>query len=395
MALDLERLTAPLSEAAPCGPDLRGEPDFRDLEDATGDFASQGPPDLRKTVAKCVAFLERTHDQMPAIIAVQASIRAGDYAVANDALALIKAFGELYWDDFHPGPAEEMAVGRVNELSALSRPAAMILPLQRAGLARMPAPSSAEFTAAMLIQASQPVLEWTKNDETALGAKVTSGAISAGAAKTTKATHDGARLLRVIMRTIAPEAAAADAAAGAGGSAEGVDDSQAAAIALQLRSQIVAAAPLFKAMADALYDIMAIYDGHSVDSPSFGPVIAQLKSVDTAIDGFLTAFPDPNVVAALPEEAVAEGGGEAAAGGPAAPPKPRAFSADTPRTRADVLAAIDAICRYYAEAEPTSPVPLMLKRIRSWVNKDFMELIREIAPKGADEVVQLLATKTE
>lgn len=398
MAFDFDKLSAPISDDAPCGPDLRDDPLFRDIEDAPGEFASQTAGDLRKVVNRCVEFLEKTKDQMPAIVAVQASARAGDFGVANAALQLIKSFGEDYWEDFHPGPAEEMAIGRVNELSALSRPAALILPLQRAGIARMPAPSTVEFTSAMLIQASETVLEWTSADDAAMAAKITSGAMSAVAAKTAKSTHEGARLLRVIMRSIAPAAAAADAAAeaaaGVSSTVEGVDGAQAVTIALALRAQIVAAAPPLRAMSDMLYDIMAIYDGHSVDSPSFGPVVAQLKSMDAAIDGFLSIFPDPNVVVEVAADET-QGEGATIANGPAAAARPRAFSADMPRTRADVVAAIDAICRYYVENEPTSPVPLMLKRINSWVNKDFMELIREIAPNGADEVTHLLAIKSE
>ncbi|UAJ09839.1 ImpA family type VI secretion system protein [Glacieibacterium megasporae] len=398
MPFDFNKLSAPISEDAPVGPYLRDDPAFRDIEDAPGEFANQSAGDLRKVVNRCVEFLEKTKDQTPAIVAVQASVRAGDFAVANAALELIKSFAELYWEDFHPGPAEEMAIGRVNELSSLSRPAALILPLQRAAIARLPAPSTVEFTSAMLVQASGTVLEWTNNDDTSLAAKITSGAISAVAAKTGKSTHEGARLLRVIMRSIAPEAAAADAtaeaAAGSSNTVEGIDSAQASAIALGIRAQVTTAAPPLRAMADILYDIMAIYDGHSVDSPSFGPVIAQLKSMDAAVEGFLVSFPDPNAVVEVEDgETVMETA--LVPGDTTASAKPRAFSADPPRTRADVLAAIDAICRYYADNEPTSPVPLMLKRIRSWVDKDFMELIREIAPNGADEVTRLLAIKSE
>ncbi len=394
MALDLEKLSAPISDDAPCGPDLRDDVAFREIEDAPGEFAGQTTAELRKVVARCVEFLARTKDQMPAIVAVQASARAGDFDVANDALQLIHGFATTYWDDFHPGPAEEMAVGRVNELSALARPAALILPLQRAGLARMPAPSTAEFNAAMLAQASAPVLQWTSDNESALAARIASGAMTSVAAKTTKATHEGARLLRTIMRTIAPEALAADVEAKAVAGDDSIDAAQAVTLATSLRAQIVAVAPSFKAMSDVLYDIMSTYDGHSVDSPSFGPVIAQLKSIEASIDGFLAVFPDPDAVV-VAEEVTGEatdvaGGPVAVAGG-----KPRAFVADTPRTRADVAAAIEGVLRFYAETEPSSPVPLMLRRVLTWVNKDFMELMKEIAPNGADEATRLLAIKSD
>ncbi len=390
MAVDFAQLKAPIAGDAPCGPDLRAEPDFRDIEDATGEFAQQTPADLRKVVARCGEFLARTKDQMPAIVAVQAAIRAGDLDVANGALDLIKSFADLHWDDFHPGPAEEMAIGRVNELTALARPAAMILPLQRAALARMPAPSAVEFNAAMLTQAAAPVLEWTSDNETALGTQIKSGALSSGAAKTVKTTHEGARLLRTIMRSIAPDALAADRAAGAG-EAEGVDNAQAAALAVILRTQVAAAARPLQVMSDLLYDIMAVYEGHAVDTPSFGPVIAQLKSVNDAIAGFLAVFPDPLAVAPAGVDDASPAGDAGAAPAITGPARPAAFSAGTPQNRADVLAAIDAICRFYAEHEPSSPVPLMLRRIQGWVNKDFMQLIREIAPDGTEQVTKLLA----
>jgi type VI secretion system protein ImpA len=386
VAFDFDKLNAPISDDAPCGPDLRDDPAFRDIEDAPGEFASQTTGDLRKVVNRCIEFLEKTKDQTPAIVAVQASVRAADFDVANSALQLIKSFAENYWEDFHPGPAEEMAIGRVNELTALARPAAMTLPLQRAGLARMPAPSTVEFNAAMLTLAAAPVLEWTSDNESALGAKIESGAMTAIAAKTMKTTHDGARVLRAVMRTIAPEAQAADRAAGAG-EGDSADAGQATALAAILRKQVAATAAPLKAMCDVLYDITAIYDGHSVDSPSFGPVIAVLKSIDSAIEGFLTAFPDPDEAPAASEEA-AESPGEVVSGGA---PRAQAFSSGTPQSRVDVDAAIEAICRFYAQNEPSSPVPLMLRRVQTWIHKDFIDLIREIAPNAADEVTKLLA----
>lgn len=398
MALDLDKLLGPIDGDHPCGPDVRDDVAFRDIEDAPGEFANQNAGELRKVVGRCVEILGRTKDQMPAIVAVQASARAGDFDVANQALQLIHSFAAEYWEEFHPGPAEEMAIGRVNELSALARPAALILPLQRAGLARMPAPSTVEFNAAMLAQAASPVLAWTSENESALGAKIASGAMTSVAAKVTKTVHEGARLLRAIMRTIAPEALAADVDANAVGGDDGVDAAQAAALATALRGQVVAIAPSFKAMADTLYDIMAVFDGHAVDSPSFGPIIAQLRSMDAAVESFLAVFPDPDAVS-TGSDAGAEGAGGEDAGAEIVPGaakeagKPRAFIADTPRNRADVIAAIEAILRFYAESEPSSPVPLMLRRVLTWVSKDFMELMQEIAPNGADEAIKLLAIK--
>ena len=55
------------------------------------------------------------------------------------------------------------------------------------------------------------------------------------------------------------------------------------------------------------------------------------------------------------------------------------------RSRADVQTAIDKICDYYAQAEPSSPVPLLLLRAKRLVNKDFMEILRDLTPGGMTE----------
>jgi type VI secretion system protein ImpA len=55
------------------------------------------------------------------------------------------------------------------------------------------------------------------------------------------------------------------------------------------------------------------------------------------------------------------------------------------RNRADVVRAIDKICDYYRRSEPASPVPMLLQRAKRLVNKDFMEIIRDLTPAGVAE----------
>jgi type VI secretion system protein ImpA len=67
----------------------------------------------------------------------------------------------------------------------------------------------------------------------------------------------------------------------------------------------------------------------------------------------------------------------AVAAGPAAPR--RIASAK------DVSDALDAICAYYAECEPSSPLPVLLQRARRLVGKSFIEIIEDVAPDGAHQ----------
>lgn len=58
-------------------------------------------------------------------------------------------------------------------------------------------------------------------------------------------------------------------------------------------------------------------------------------------------------------------------------------------SRADVIRALDQIADYYQKHEPSSPVPLFIKRARSMVDKDFLEIIRDMAPDGVHQIETL------
>jgi len=54
--------------------------------------------------------------------------------------------------------------------------------------------------------------------------------------------------------------------------------------------------------------------------------------------------------------------------------------------RDDVMRAIDKICTYYEQYEPSSPVPLVLQRARRLVTKNFLEIMEDLAPEGLGQV---------
>jgi type VI secretion system protein ImpA len=64
------------------------------------------------------------------------------------------------------------------------------------------------------------------------------------------------------------------------------------------------------------------------------------------------------------------------------------------RSRDDVLRAIDAICAYYARAEPSSPVPLLLQRCRRMVTMSFVDILKEMLPESVAGL-QKIAGKTD
>jgi len=61
----------------------------------------------------------------------------------------------------------------------------------------------------------------------------------------------------------------------------------------------------------------------------------------------------------------------------------------------DVLRRLDEVCEYYARQEPSSPVPLLLRRAKRLVGKDFRELLEDLAPGGVDELERVSGRQAE
>jgi type VI secretion system protein ImpA len=52
------------------------------------------------------------------------------------------------------------------------------------------------------------------------------------------------------------------------------------------------------------------------------------------------------------------------------------------RSRQDAIRALDAVADYFRQAEPSSPVPLLIDRAKRLVSKDFLEVLADIAPEA-------------
>jgi type VI secretion system protein ImpA len=52
----------------------------------------------------------------------------------------------------------------------------------------------------------------------------------------------------------------------------------------------------------------------------------------------------------------------------------------------DVLKALDMIVAYYTQNEPSSPVPLLIKRAKRLVGKSFVDIIRDLSPDAMSQV---------
>jgi type VI secretion system protein ImpA len=60
------------------------------------------------------------------------------------------------------------------------------------------------------------------------------------------------------------------------------------------------------------------------------------------------------------------------------------------RSRDDVLRALDMICEYLDRVEPSNPAQLLLRRARRLINRDFLQLVKELAPEALNEAARVL-----
>jgi type VI secretion system protein ImpA len=57
-------------------------------------------------------------------------------------------------------------------------------------------------------------------------------------------------------------------------------------------------------------------------------------------------------------------------------------------SRDDVIATLDRVCAYYSASEPSSPVPLLLRRAQRLVPLDFLSLVQDLAREGLGDLVR-------
>jgi len=65
------------------------------------------------------------------------------------------------------------------------------------------------------------------------------------------------------------------------------------------------------------------------------------------------------------------------------------------RNNDDVVKTLNLICDYYRVHEPSSPVPILLERAIRLTGKNFMEIMKDMAPEGVEQVEFLRGTPSD
>jgi type VI secretion system protein ImpA len=130
-------------------------------------------------------------------------------------------------------------------------------------------------------------------------------------------------------------------------------------------------------------------DGKAIDTlfneriGTAGPDLKLLLS-----DAFeLKKFLEAQVARRMPQAGVdgAEGSQSAEDGG-AVPAAGVAAATGRIQSPDDVRRRLDDLCEYYARHEPSSPIPLLLRRAQRLVGLSFTDLMQDLAPGGISEL---------
>jgi len=111
----------------------------------------------------------------------------------------------------------------------------------------------------------------------------------------------------------------------------------------------------------------------------FSTDAVDVKALQVMLTGVKSLLPG-----AEPEESAAEEGSEAPSG------RRGGGGGGSIETRADAVRAINAICMFLERTEPTNPAQLLLRRAERLIDKNFIQLVRDLAPDAVAEVARIL-----
>lgn len=333
-----EAWLAPLDgDDGPCGPDLEYDNTFLELNTAAEgkaetQFERGTPPDWRVVRQHAEDLLGRTRDLRVALLWLRAVVNLEGAAALLPAVRLVNGLLDTHWEALHPRPEEgdEEAFVRANVLAVLPRMEGCLGDLLHARLAQIKGMGDIRLRDVEVgFGHLQP-----RDGETAYG--------------------------REQLQRMLTGASAAGSGSLAGGDLW----------------------DMLQATQQSLKQLGALMNQR------FGPGSSdELKPLLDLYAHVLSLRPDQPAAAdgQLDDDAAAEEG-RAASG-------PRSSSAGlsgSVNSRADAVRAIELVCAYLERHEPTNPAQLFLRRASGLLERNFLELLKELAPNALDDVARIV-----
>ena len=339
---ELQGFVAPLDDS-PCGEDLEYDPGFLGLAQAIQgkpetQFAPAEPPVWREVQSLAEELMGRTRDLRVAIWWTRACVNQEGLPGLALGLTLVHALLDSYWDSLHPGldPDDGDAFARVNALGELTSFSCLL------GDVRQSKVLSDRSLSGLRTRDIEIGLDRIspKADESVPTMNEIKGMLAD--------LQEPASALRLACATSLEKLDAIQSL---------VNDKVGSDSGLALDDMV----DMVKAVASVLPD-----ESGSGDTDDYGGASDE-TSGDPVDDD------DADVDGAPPSRSRSRSGG-----------------VGTINSRQDAIKAIQLICAYLESSEPTNPAQLLLRRAERLIEKNFLELLRELAPNALSEVAAIM-----
>ena len=102
-----------------------------------------------------------------------------------------------------------------------------------------------------------------------------------------------------------------------------------------------------------------------------------------------------SVKTVLPAAVEAAPAGETGSAEGVAAPSPAGGGVHSVDTRQEAIRAIELVCAYLERSEPTNPAQLLLRRAEGLIDKNFLQLVLDLAPEAVKEVARIMGVDPE
>jgi type VI secretion system protein ImpA len=444
--VDFAALTAPVTDSDPCGPDLdlSGDADFMNFmaraEGLVPTSYFSGPDgapfdrsmiDLAAELKNAQPFLEQSRDLRLLALLAKFAVLSRDLESFVVCLRAMAALMENRWDEVHPRGEGGDFTARMAAIETLNDTGPVVIPLQFIPLAQSKRAGAISYRSVMIAngevtarEGEDPVDRATVDKalmeadldglialrgqiealQTALLAMANLSSARAGSEqavnldKTTSLAGKVFGLLNEVITKRDPSAAAVAPAA------ETAEPETAAATSLPgdlIRSNADVAAALtaidryFCRSEPSNPALLLVRQAQQLMGKSFLEVMQILVPTHVGQAKFRIGGDHPfeipieslsplAAIEHLPEPAYVNGGdgdshSEMPHGNGSAGPQ---LSADS---RQQAFALLEQIGAYYRIAEPSSPISFITERARSYVNRDFLALLKDLLPASASD----------
>lgn len=347
--IEVEPLLTELSPEAPGGADLEYDPEYFELEklaqgtpeSVMGDVTKPGEePEWRDVKSAALKLFERTRDLRVAMILTAALLKEDGIAGFRDGVAVSKGLIEKLWDHFYPklDPEDNNdPTFRMNVLKAFDGD----------GLSGDLYKFKLRLREATLTNSQQRIGKFSFRDIQVAKGEATAAAPAEG--------EEAAPAPEMDLINAAFEDTT-------------VEDLQANQTVLE--ETIADLKTLDEALAEK------VGGGIGPDFTALKDVLGELKDV---IQGYLAK----RGVGEAPSTEINSGSDDSGGGG--GQPRGAGISGEI-GSRSDVIRMLDKICDYYDRYEPTSPVPIFMKRAKKIATMSFVDLMRDLAPEAMSKI---------